>query len=107
MARLDKEAERAARDPRQIDRALAVFVAVGDQGRAEDGLQWMSSLYGLPARAFARHLVSGEARSCAATLLRYFEAGARHLAVFVTDDDPLVQFEELAGEVADLLTTLK
>ncbi len=103
IGRLDKEVERAARDPRHIDRGLAVFVAVGDEERAEDGLGWMSSLYGLPARAFARHLVSGDARSCATTLLRYFEAGAGHIAVFVTDDDPLVQFEDLAGEVADLL----
>jgi hypothetical protein len=65
----------------------------------------MASLYGLPARSFERHLVAGSARTCAATLARFAEAGAQHIAVFVTSDDPLVQFEDLAGEFAGLLAS--
>ena len=62
----------------------------------------MGSLYGLPGRSFARHLVVGDARRCAHSLVRFADAGAQHLAVFVTSDDPLVQFEDLAGELAGL-----
>ncbi len=84
-------------------RAVVVFVGVGGDEAGRRGLEWMSSLYGLPARSFARHLVTGDARRCAAALGRYVEAGAQHVAVFVTDDDPLVQFEDLAGEFAGLV----
>ena len=63
----------------------------------------MASLYGLPARSFARHLVSGSARRCATAVARFADAGAQHVAVFVTSDDPLVQFEDLAGELAGLV----
>jgi hypothetical protein len=63
----------------------------------------MGSLYGMAPRSFARHLVSGDARRCARTLARFVEAGAEHVAVFVTADDPLVQFEDLAGEFAGLV----
>jgi hypothetical protein len=62
----------------------------------------MASLYGLPGHSFARHLVVGDARRGATALTRFAEAGAQHLAVFVTSDDPLVQFEDLAGEFAGL-----
>jgi hypothetical protein len=65
----------------------------------------MSSLYGLPARSFERHLVTGSARACASALARFAEAGAQHIAVFVTTDDPLVQFEDLAGEFAGLIAS--
>jgi len=102
--RLDKEADRAGREPGDVARAMVAFVAVGDSDAAERGLEWMGSLYGLPGRSFARHLVTGDARQCASTLARYVEAGARHIAVFVTDDDPLVQFEDLAGEFAAIVT---
>ena len=59
-------------------------------GAGERGLAWMSSLYGLPARSFERHLVTGSARACASALARFAQAGAQHIAVFVTTDDPLV-----------------
>jgi alkanesulfonate monooxygenase SsuD/methylene tetrahydromethanopterin reductase-like flavin-dependent oxidoreductase (luciferase family) len=105
LGRLDKEAERAGRDPGAVARATVAFVSVGGAGADERGLAWMSSLYGLPARSFERHLVTGSARTCASALARFAEAGAQHIAVFVTTDDPLVQFEDLAGEFAGLVAS--
>jgi alkanesulfonate monooxygenase SsuD/methylene tetrahydromethanopterin reductase-like flavin-dependent oxidoreductase (luciferase family) len=102
LHRLDKEAERVGRDPATVARALVVFVSVGGAHSTERGLSWMASLYGLPPRWFARHLVVGDARTCARTLARYADAGAHHVAVLVASDDPLVQFEDLAGEFAGL-----
>ena len=49
--------------------------------------------------------MAGSARTCAAALARFSEAGAQHVAVFVTSDDPLVQFEDLAGEFAGLVAS--
>ena len=100
LGRLGKESERVGRDPTEVARAIVVFVSVGGAGADERGLGWMSSLYGLPARSFERHLVTGTARACATVLARYVDAGAQHVAVFVTTDDPLVQFEDVAGEFA-------
>ena len=105
LSRLDKETERVGRDPVKVARATVAFVSVGSSGAAEKGLSWMASLYGLPARSFERHLVAGSARKCAETLVRFTEAGAQHVAVFVTSDDPLVQFEDLAGEFAGLVAS--
>ena len=101
--RLDKEADRAGRAPTAVARAVVAFVSVGGADAVERGLSWMASLYGLPAPRFARHLVAGGARACAGALARFVEAGASHVAVFVTADDPLLQFEDLAGEFAGLV----
>jgi alkanesulfonate monooxygenase SsuD/methylene tetrahydromethanopterin reductase-like flavin-dependent oxidoreductase (luciferase family) len=103
MERLDKEAERAGRDPDDVRRAMVVFVSVGTEDAGDRGLAWMGSLYGLPGRSFARHLVAGDARHCARTLARFAEAGAQHVAVFLTADTAPVQFEDLAGEFASLV----
>jgi alkanesulfonate monooxygenase SsuD/methylene tetrahydromethanopterin reductase-like flavin-dependent oxidoreductase (luciferase family) len=105
MGRLDKEADRAGRDPAVVARATVAFVSVGDSGTEYRGLSWMASLYGIAARSFERHLVAGSARHCARTLARFAEAGAQHVAVFVTSDDPLVQFVDLAGEYAGLVAS--
>ncbi len=105
LGRLDKEAERVGRDPGSLSRATVAFVSVGASGAEERGLSWMASLYGLAPRSFERHLVAGSARRCAAALARFVECGARHIAVFVTSDDPLVQFEDLAGEFGGLLAS--
>ena len=105
LGRLDKEAERAGRDPGSVVRATVAFVSVGTSGAKERGLSWMASLYGIAAHSFERHLVTGTARSCAEALARFTQAGAAHVAVFVTSDDPLVQFEDLAGEFAGLLAS--
>jgi len=102
LGRLDKEAERVGRDSATVARATVAFVSVGTSDATERGLGWMASLYGLPARSFERHLVAGSARRCAAALARFVDAGAQHVAVFMASDDPLVQFEDLAGEFAGL-----
>jgi alkanesulfonate monooxygenase SsuD/methylene tetrahydromethanopterin reductase-like flavin-dependent oxidoreductase (luciferase family) len=97
LARL---ADAAGRDPGCITRAVVAFVSVGEAARAtERGLGWMSSLYGLPAKAFARHLLAGPAAYCADQVSRWYQAGAEHVVVYVTADDPLAQFEDLAGEL--------
>ena len=51
LGRLDKEAERAGRDPGAVARAAVVFVSVGGPDAGERGLSWMASLYGLPGRS--------------------------------------------------------
>jgi alkanesulfonate monooxygenase SsuD/methylene tetrahydromethanopterin reductase-like flavin-dependent oxidoreductase (luciferase family) len=99
MERLDKETERAGRDPAGVHRAIVVFVSVGGERAREEGLEWMSSLYSLPPDLFERHLVSGSAATAADSLGRYFDAGASHVAVFVTADDPVARFEDLLGEL--------
>jgi alkanesulfonate monooxygenase SsuD/methylene tetrahydromethanopterin reductase-like flavin-dependent oxidoreductase (luciferase family) len=102
--RLDKEAEAAGRDPASIARAVVVFASVDGAAPTDRGLAWMSSLYGIPARAFADHLVSGSARACSQSLERYVEAGAAHVVTFITADDPLVPFAALATEFAGRTT---
>ena len=57
----------------------------------------MSSLYGIPAKAFERHLVSGTAAEVAEVVATFRDAGAEHVAVYVTDDQPLEQFERLVA----------
>jgi alkanesulfonate monooxygenase SsuD/methylene tetrahydromethanopterin reductase-like flavin-dependent oxidoreductase (luciferase family) len=99
LARLDKEADRMGRNPAELARAIAVFVSVGPDATGR-GLEWMSTLYGLPAQSFERHLVAGDARRCARELARFVESGAQHVAVFLTTDDPSARFAELAGEFA-------
>lgn len=102
-----ERAERSGRDPATVSGAVVAFAAMGaDHAQAgEAGLHWLSSLYGLPARAFARHLVAGEAGTVARRLARWVEHGAQHVVVFVTDDRPLAAFADLAGEFAVLTRT--
>jgi alkanesulfonate monooxygenase SsuD/methylene tetrahydromethanopterin reductase-like flavin-dependent oxidoreductase (luciferase family) len=99
--RLAEEVEEAGRKPDSVLRSLVVFVscdAASDRARRR-GLQWMSSLYGLPAEKFDRHLVAGSPAACAETLGRFIEAGAEHLALFVADDEPVEQFAAIASEL--------
>ncbi len=109
LGSLSARREDAGRDPGTLVASIVVFVSLaggapGAAGRALDrGAAWMSSLYRLPPRAFARHLVAGTARECAARVARWVEAGADHVVAFVTDDAPLVQFEDLATALADIL----
>lgn len=102
LERLEKESDRAGRDPDEIARAIVVFVSIGRSDARDRGLAWMSSLYSIPPDAFARHLLAGDAPSVARALVDFEEAGAQHVAVFVTDDEPVGQFEELASELATL-----
>jgi len=95
--RLAKEVDDAGRPPGSVTPAMVVFVAIDDDrdaGRAR-GTAWMASLYGLPPKAFDRHLLTGSASEVAARVVEYRSAGADHVAVYVTDDAPLTQFERL------------
>jgi hypothetical protein len=81
---------------------MVLFVSV-DADRTighRRGTAWLSSFYGLPARAFDRHIVSGTAADVAGVVAQYHQAGAEHVAVYVTDDRPLEQFERLMSAVA-------
>jgi hypothetical protein len=79
-----------------------LFVSIDDDpGKGlRKGTGWMSSLYGIPAKAFERHIVSGSAAEVAAVVDTYRRAGARHVAVYVTEDQPLEQFERLTAALA-------
>ena len=59
------------------------------------GRQWLSDMYGVPPKAFERHLVAGEPETCAAALGQYVEAGARHIIVMVAGAGAVKHFELL------------
>jgi alkanesulfonate monooxygenase SsuD/methylene tetrahydromethanopterin reductase-like flavin-dependent oxidoreductase (luciferase family) len=93
IPKLRRETEEAGRPADAVDTAVVVFVRVGPEEVAyQDGLRWLSDLYGLPARAFERHLVAGPTEDCAATLGRFVEAGAGHIVVMVAGTDAVSQF---------------
>lgn len=99
VERLRKEADAAGRPAGAVTPAMVLFVSVDDdrdRGTAR-GTAWMGSLYGLPPKAFERHLVAGGPDEVAARLAEYRSAGAEHLAVYVTDDRPIDQFERLVA----------
>jgi alkanesulfonate monooxygenase SsuD/methylene tetrahydromethanopterin reductase-like flavin-dependent oxidoreductase (luciferase family) len=78
------ETEQAGRDPEVVEPAVVVFARVGADDEAPvRGAQWLSHMYGVPPKAFERHLVSGEPQACAAALGHYVEAGARHIVIMV------------------------
>lgn len=94
LDRLAKETERAGRAPGSVVPSIVLFVSVhddADTARAR-GTAWMSSLYRIPAHAFDRHIVAGTPDAVVAAIGAYQEAGAEHVALYVTDDDPLDQF---------------
>jgi alkanesulfonate monooxygenase SsuD/methylene tetrahydromethanopterin reductase-like flavin-dependent oxidoreductase (luciferase family) len=97
VERLAKECDRAGRPAGSVTRSMVLFVSIdADRHRAQTrGTAWMSSLYGIPAKAFDRHLVAGTADEVAAVLVSYQRAGAEHVAVYVTSDQPLDQYERL------------
>ncbi len=81
--------------------AAVVFLRTEDEASAvsrtrvarEHGCAWLSRLYRLPPKAFARHLLAGSAERCAAEIREYLEVGAQHVAVMVAADDPLPHLE--------------
>lgn len=83
--------------------ATVVVVHVGTGARApEQGCQWLSSLYGIPPKAFAPHLVAGRAEQVAERVMAFATAGAEHIVTMVADDDAIDHFGELmATGVAD------
>lgn len=95
VARLGEEAASAGRHAPSA--AVVLPVAVGDDsGVHARGCAWLADLYGIPARSFARHLVSGPASACAERVGAYLDAGADHVAVLVAADRPLDHFAPLA-----------
>ena len=99
VERLAKEVDRAGRAPSSVTPAIVLFVSIDDDpGAARTrGTQWMSSLYGIPAKAFERHLICGTAAEVAGLMADFRHAGAEHVAVYVTADQPLEQFERLVS----------
>ncbi len=91
LERLAKEVDRAGRAADEVTPSMVLFVSIdSDPAVARDrGTEWMSSLYGIPAKAFDRHLVSGTAAEVAAVVTAFHQAGAEHVAVYVTEDQPL------------------
>jgi alkanesulfonate monooxygenase SsuD/methylene tetrahydromethanopterin reductase-like flavin-dependent oxidoreductase (luciferase family) len=97
VERLAKEVDRAGRAAHEVTPSIVLFVSIdSDPAVARTrGTEWMSSLYGIPAKAFDRHLVSGTAAEVAAVVTAFHQAGAEHVAVYVTEDQPLEPFERL------------
>jgi alkanesulfonate monooxygenase SsuD/methylene tetrahydromethanopterin reductase-like flavin-dependent oxidoreductase (luciferase family) len=100
VAELRRETEAAGRPAEAVTPAVVVFVHVGADGTSEaqareQGCQWLSELYGLPTKAFHRHLVAGPAEDCATALLRFAQAGARHIVVMVAGVGALEHFSRL------------
>jgi alkanesulfonate monooxygenase SsuD/methylene tetrahydromethanopterin reductase-like flavin-dependent oxidoreductase (luciferase family) len=84
VASLRRETEQAGRDPESVEPAVVVFARVGADDEASAlGAEWLAHMYGVPAKAFERHLVAGEPESCAAALRGYVDAGARHILIMV------------------------
>jgi alkanesulfonate monooxygenase SsuD/methylene tetrahydromethanopterin reductase-like flavin-dependent oxidoreductase (luciferase family) len=79
-----------------VEPAVVVFARTGPEDEARTlGTQWLSELYGVPAKAFDRHLVAGEPAACAAALDRYVEAGARHIVVMIAGSGAVQHFGPL------------
>lgn len=99
VAELRAGAAAHGRDPAAVTPGVVAVVSVGaDADRAaRRGTAWLADLYGLPAKAFGRHLVSGSPDRCAEALGSYLAAGAAHVAVMVAGDDAVDQFAALAG----------
>src|SRR5664279_2797887 len=95
--RLAKEAAAAGRPDDAVTPSIVLFVSVDDDPAIARtrGTEWMSSLYGIPAKAFERHLVSGTLAEVTEAITSYRAAGARHVALYVTSDQPIDQFEHL------------
>lgn len=94
LDRLDKETDRAGRAPGSVVPSIVLFVSVDEDAEVARarGTAWMSSLYRIPAHAFDRHIIAGTPSAVAAAIDGYRQAGAAHVALYVTDDDPLHQF---------------
>jgi alkanesulfonate monooxygenase SsuD/methylene tetrahydromethanopterin reductase-like flavin-dependent oxidoreductase (luciferase family) len=102
LARLAKEIDRADRADDAVTRSVVLFASIDDD--TDEGLRrgtaWMSSLYGIPAKAFRRHLVVGSAESVARTVTDYRVAGAEHVVLYITDDQPLPQVDRLMAALS-------
>jgi alkanesulfonate monooxygenase SsuD/methylene tetrahydromethanopterin reductase-like flavin-dependent oxidoreductase (luciferase family) len=96
LDKLDKALEAADRPSDALTRAVVVMLRVGvETDTHEQGTNWLSRLYGLPPKAFNRHLFSGTAEACVERLAQYVGAGAQHLVLMLTTDSPLEQLAQL------------
>jgi len=101
IEQLRHDTDAAGRSPEAVTAAVVVMVAVGDDPAVADrGAGWLGSLYGLPPKAFHRHLVAGPAAHCAEQVQRFFDAGADHVVAMVADDRAVDHFAELAGALS-------
>ncbi len=102
LDRLAKELERAGRPDDAVTRSVVLFASIDDDSAEglRRGTAWMSSLYGIPAKAFRRHLVVGSADSVARTVTDYRSAGAEHVVLYITDDRPLPQVDRLMAALS-------
>lgn len=101
LGQLRDEMVAAGREADEVVPAVVVMVCVGrDPGAHDRGTGWLSSLYGIPPKAFDRHLVAGPVEHCAEQVQRYLDGGAEHVAVMVADDHPLDHFAELIGALS-------
>ena len=102
IERLGKEVDRAGRAAHAVTPSIVLFVSIDDDpiAAARRGTGWMGSLYGIPAKAFERHIVSGTAAEVAGVVSEFRNAGAEHVAIYVTADQPLEQFERLIAALA-------
>ena len=96
LGALRQETEAAGRHPDAVEPAVVIFARVGPDDEAPArGAAWLSDMYGVPPKAFERHLVAGEPETCAAALGQYVEAGARHIIVMVAGTGAVGHFELL------------
>ncbi len=102
VERLAKEVAGAGRPAGSVVPSMVLFVSIDDDGSTarRRGTGWMSSLYGIPGRAFDRHLVHGTAAEVADVVASFRRAGAEHVVVYVTADQPIEQFERLIAVLA-------
>jgi alkanesulfonate monooxygenase SsuD/methylene tetrahydromethanopterin reductase-like flavin-dependent oxidoreductase (luciferase family) len=90
---LREETVKAGRPADAVEPAVVVFAHVGPEGEAQEkGCRWLSDLYGIPTKAFERHLVAGPSEVCAAGLTRFVQAGARHIVVMVAASNAVEHF---------------
>ena len=97
VERLGKEVDASGRAPDAVTPAMVLFVSIDEdvERGAAKGTDWMGSLYGLPPRAFARQLVAGSVDEVASRVAEYRAVGAEHVAIYITDDQPIDQFTRL------------
>jgi alkanesulfonate monooxygenase SsuD/methylene tetrahydromethanopterin reductase-like flavin-dependent oxidoreductase (luciferase family) len=100
LVQLRDEAEKAGRDPAEVIPGVVVFSCVGGDEARERGADWLSELYRLPPKAFARHLAAGAPEVVAERLRCYAEAGARHIVVMVAGSPAVEHFRQLRAAFA-------
>ena len=79
IERLVKEIDRAGRPADAVTPSIVLFVSIDDDpaAGAKRGTGWMCSLYGIPAKAFERHIVSGTAEDVAGVVAEFRQGRGR------------------------------